>query len=75
MTVNDVQKALLEDPQVPKEVRTNDGARYTVKSKQHWALSGTHILIVPDGPGNFCNISVRNIAAIGPVSRHKRRRA
>ena len=75
MTKNDARKALLDGMYDPKEIRTNDGQKYFVKSVEHWTMSGDILLVVPAGRGRFNYISVRNISAIGPAAAPRRRRA
>lgn len=73
MTWSDVRKFLLEDPYLPKEVRTNDGRVFPVKSIEHWVRSGDSLRVVSSGWRKSDYIAIRNIASIRP--RLKRRRA
>ncbi len=73
MTRKDVAKALTDGLYRPKEIRTNDGEKYVVKNLEHWAIFGENLLVVPDGAHDFAYLALRNIAAIGPARRHRRR--
>lgn len=72
MTRKDIRKALVEDLYMPKEVRTNDGARYLIKNVEYWMFNGDQLLIVSGGSAPWNYISMRDIASIGPVLRRRR---
>jgi hypothetical protein len=62
MTREEVRKALLEESEAPKEIRTNDGRVVRVEGRERWAI-GTDLLVVLEGEATNL-LSIRNIASI-----------
>ena len=75
MTHDDIRRTLLEDPNRPKEVRTNDGRVFVVKDRECWVLGGGRLVILDGVDWKLNILSIRNVASIGePSSRRRRRR-
>ena len=65
MLESDIRKSLLEEPDVPKEVRTNDGRVFMVRRVEQWALSPTKLVVLAGPEGDLNVLSNLNIASIG----------
>lgn len=62
MTRQGVRKSLLENPDLPKEIRLNDGSRLVVRGREHWIDVGEFLIVAK---GRFdTHIAYHNIAAI-----------
>lgn len=74
-----VQRSLLEQEGIAKEIRLNDGSKILVRKREQW-LAGSDYLIVLDRDGYDHHITYHNIAAIrflkpnGRNGRKRRRR-
>jgi hypothetical protein len=70
MIHEDIRRALLEESDGPKEIRTNDGRVFLVEAVERWALGGGRLVILEGSEGRMSILSIRNIASIGiPPSR------
>jgi len=58
-----VRQGLLEQPEMPTEIRLNDGTRILVRTKEHWAIS-PEFLVAVDDRGHTHLVTYRNIADI-----------
>ncbi len=73
MTLNDVRKVLLDNSDRPMEVRTTDGRRIVVLSKEHWSRWADTLVLVNETRDHNEHVSVRNIASIAPARGRGRR--
>ena len=65
MRSGDVRKALLEEWDRPKEIRTNDGRMFRVTGVESWAISETRLVVLHGSEMEMDILSMRNIASIG----------
>ena len=75
MTTQEIRKTLLDGLYVPKEIRTNDGRTFLVKSVEHWVIGDGRLVLltIRNKRRDIDYISLRNIASIGPVSKNRRK--
>ena len=73
MSLNDVRKVLLDNSTRPMEVRTTDGRRIVVLSKEHGSRWADTLVLVNETRDHNEYVSARNIASIAPVKRGGRR--
>ena len=67
-----VRQSLLEQPELPKEVRLNDGSRLIVRGREQWLAAGDYLIVLV---GRFdTHVAYRNIAAIRQMPASRRRR-
>ncbi|MBI2901157.1 MAG: hypothetical protein HYY17_13315 [Planctomycetes bacterium] len=72
MSPQAVRRSLLEQPELPKEVRLNDGSRVIVRQREQWLAAGDYLIVLL---GRFdTRIAYHNIAAIRvlPAARRKK---
>ena len=74
MTLSQIKKALLEDFDAPKEIRTNDGRIYIVAGVERWSIGNGTLLVVEEGHPSWEYIQIRNIASIGRIRRRRRKK-
>lgn len=75
MTLNDVRKVLLDNSARPVEVRTTDGRKIVVLSKEHWSRWADTLVLVNESRDHNEYVSARSIASIAPLKRGGRRSA
>lgn len=63
MTPEIVRRLLLESPEKPKEVRTNDGGTVLILNREQW-LAGHGVPVAQDRKGVLHHITYWNIASI-----------
>ena len=70
MKHDDVRRTLLQDPLLPKEVRMNDGSKYTLHGVEQWLLTGDELRTASTGPNLTHNLALANIASISTIATH-----
>lgn len=66
-----VRENLLDQPNLPKELRLNDGSRFVVRNREQWLASGDYLIVLV-GRGST-SIAYRSITAICKLPQSGRR--
>ncbi|GEM_PF-6564725 len=73
MTPHAVRQALLEQGELAKELRLNDGSRIVVRNREQWLAAGDYLIVLV---GRLdARIAYRSITAIRVLPSSRRRSA